>query len=670
MILKSLELKNFRQFYGTQHIKFSVDPNKNITLIHAENGVGKTALLNSILWCFYKRTTPNFSIPTQLINNWAKKENKNSFYVHVEFEENGQTFSVQRSENSFLIFRIRNGNYESVRNPFYFLNTIIPNDMADYFFFQGEGMGSIASGTRKSGIRNAVRDILGFTVAEKALESIRYARTELRKEYQKLDKSSDLSKMQKQLGELESEKEFTRKEIEHCEKEQLSLSERLKEIDEQLRNSNHDLVKQKQLFRDAKEREVSELSSFVRKALEDKTKLVSDFAISVFSQKIVKLGIEFIDEKELKGKIPAPYNVQLVEDILSEKKCICGADVHPGSTAFGEIQKLMAKAADSLVVSRVTRARSQLTAIKKDLRRAPDAFKNTLKFLSDSQSSLDREQQKLKEISLEISGINFEDIKNKEELRRQLDNQLKETIKQQAGFNYKFKDTDKKIQKLDGEVNRLSKTVPQAAKFQKRLNYTKSIEDALSETLEKTEESIRIKLISEINKFLEKFVRQDFKATISDNYSLELKDRNNNAVGKSDGQTLLLSLTFISALINIAKLRAKAKGNILTPGAIAPFVIDAPFGVLDNTYKANVAKEIPNSVGQVIFLLSSGHWEGTVEHAIREKVGHEYNLVLEIAGDQGRKKIDAIKVDGKTYPTSRYTCEVDKTLIEEIGRYV
>jgi len=40
----------FRQFRGRQEIVFSNLQSRNVTLIHAENGFGKTALLNALLW--------------------------------------------------------------------------------------------------------------------------------------------------------------------------------------------------------------------------------------------------------------------------------------------------------------------------------------------------------------------------------------------------------------------------------------------------------------------------------------------------------------------------------------------------------------------------------------------------------------------------------------------
>ena len=48
MLLKSLKLKDFRQFKGEQSVVFSTDPEKNVTIIMGENGSGKTTLLRAL----------------------------------------------------------------------------------------------------------------------------------------------------------------------------------------------------------------------------------------------------------------------------------------------------------------------------------------------------------------------------------------------------------------------------------------------------------------------------------------------------------------------------------------------------------------------------------------------------------------------------------------------
>ena len=58
MIIKSLELHNFRQFMDDedghgQKIIFSTDPDKKATLLIAKNATGKTTLLQSFSGCIF-----------------------------------------------------------------------------------------------------------------------------------------------------------------------------------------------------------------------------------------------------------------------------------------------------------------------------------------------------------------------------------------------------------------------------------------------------------------------------------------------------------------------------------------------------------------------------------------------------------------------------------------
>ena len=61
---------DFRCFYDEQVIDFSFDKDKNVTLIHAENGVGKTTLLNALIWCFYGDTTARFEMKEDIVNHF------------------------------------------------------------------------------------------------------------------------------------------------------------------------------------------------------------------------------------------------------------------------------------------------------------------------------------------------------------------------------------------------------------------------------------------------------------------------------------------------------------------------------------------------------------------------------------------------------------------------
>ena len=70
MLIKRIELINFRQYIDTT-IEFSVDPQKNITIIMGDNGTGKTTLAQAFQWALYGET--GFQIK-ELINRKVREQ--------------------------------------------------------------------------------------------------------------------------------------------------------------------------------------------------------------------------------------------------------------------------------------------------------------------------------------------------------------------------------------------------------------------------------------------------------------------------------------------------------------------------------------------------------------------------------------------------------------------
>jgi len=76
-----LELENFRQYFGSHIINFSTDSSKHLTVVHAENSVGKTTMLNAMKWCLYG-VTPEFKDTVNLV---CDKSDKNTCRVRLNF---------------------------------------------------------------------------------------------------------------------------------------------------------------------------------------------------------------------------------------------------------------------------------------------------------------------------------------------------------------------------------------------------------------------------------------------------------------------------------------------------------------------------------------------------------------------------------------------------------
>ncbi|WP_438863890.1 AAA family ATPase [Neptunicella sp.] len=677
MLINKIVLTNFRQFYGEQTIHFSTDEDKNVTLIHAENGVGKTALLNAILWCFFKTFTPNFKDPSSLINNAAKAEEKRNYKVEIEFEEDGRRYSVQRAygpvtQDTFRVFMVEGGDFKEVPNPDLFINSVIPKDMANYFFFQGEGVGSFTSKHGGKQIKEAIQKILGFTVAKNALEDVQKIKKEYSKSLQRADKDGEISKIQRDIDRLQSELKEDNKRLEEKKESVERYTSDIQKIDAQLASCNSSFIKAKHRERAEAERDLKEAQNNLSRFENNRVTLIKKYAANVFAHEISFEVLDFIDDAEFRSTIPSPYNENLVYKILEETQCICGADISVGSEAYNRIQDLLKSASDPQQESRVTKAQAELRSIKKISSQAKDEFEFNLKGIDSSRGDVSKFEERLKNISIEIQGAkDIADIQELEKRRSQFQMRLGDDNRAIGSLERKVKDNASLLEKKRSEILRLKSSSSEVNKYRELEDIAQKVQSTIESTLASTQKNVELKIMEKVNSFLGQFVRQDYRAKMDRNsFDIRLFDRNDVQVAESDGQGLLLSLTFISSLIELARERKKASGEILTPGAIAPFIIDAPFGVLDNKYKGNVAKSIPQSVGQVVFFLSSSHWEGTVEDNIRDKVGMEYNLVLEVEADRDAKAEDEITIQGTKYPTVKYNCPVDRTVIEKVGAYV
>lgn len=677
MKLKALKINNFRQFYGEQTINFSTDKEKNITLIHAENGTGKTALLNAILWCFFEELTSNFKDPNMLQNKVAKSEGKQSFGVQIEFEDdNGGLFLAQRLERErnrvFRVFKFEDNSYNEIDNPTSFINSVIPRDMAKYFFFQGEGIGKMSGAKGEGGVKKAVKEILGFTIAELALEDIKKIKREYQSQLASSDKSGALQKHQSRREALEDRIDKLKAEVGNLESSIETYTEKLEAIDERLRTSDSAIIKLLHKTRQDHEANLKREEIRLKQSLLEKRQLITEYATTVFGYELSNTALDFIDEQEYKGTIPAPYNEQLVQDILSETKCICGADVSPGSEAFSRIQGMLKQASDPKLESRIRSARSQLTSMKNMSSRAKSKFNVTLMSISETETAIIKLKAAIEETSHKIKGAaDIGEIEKIESERNRLNNNLSQEHRSIGAKKKELERDQIDLVQVNNEIHRLGAFSSDMVKYKSLLDYCENVEGALIDTLKAAEKDVEKRIITKVNKYLTQFVRQDYKAKLNPStFDIRLHDSNDSRVAESDGQALLLNLTFIASLIELSRERKAARGQILTPGAIAPFVIDAPFGDLDNKYKGNVAKTIPSSVEQVVFLLSSSHWQGQVESSIRDKVGTEYNLVLEVPSSVQQKEEDYIVIKDRKYETVRYDQEIERTVIEEVGVYV
>jgi DNA sulfur modification protein DndD len=667
-------VENFRSFYGEQEIEFATDREKNTTLIYAMNGVGKTNLLNSVLWCLHGEFSPSFKNREDILNWEAKRRGRKSYHVTLTFDENDSEFIVKRSGgdiNSFKVFENREGNLVEIRqDPRLFINSIIPRDMAGYFISDGEGSDLVVDSDGMISVRRSIRDILGFNVAEKTSEDLGKIRAEIRAELKKVDKDKELSDIESKVQLHDESILRNRSSLEDNKSSLEKYQLQREQVDKKLGGSSSAIVKQLQTERARMEKERLALTKELRFEEGKKINLIREYSWVAFAHRLMDEGLEFIDESELKGRIPAPYNIQLVQDILSQSECICGASISPGSEAYERIEKLLGKAADPGLLNRLQRARSSLTAVKTLSGQGRGRLEENFKRCSNIRRRVNELDISIGDYSQRIEKIDDETINALEKNRKLLDGKIYETARTIGRLEEKLKKDALSKKEYQEKANRIVGLSSRAKIIKHKLDIIDQIDRVILDALEDAEQSIHAVLKSKIDDFLDKYLRQDYQVKMTHDFKIGLVDRNGLFVPPSGGQGAILSFIYISSLISIARERRDLKSSILTPGAIAPLIFDAPFSKLDSKYAPNIAKELPKLVDQLIILTYQDNGKQVDSTLKKEgKLGKVYYFTEETAADQGQKLNQELVIDGDLVPVTVYGAAMDKIVIREAKIY-
>lgn len=174
MIIKTIELNNFRIYHGLNVIDLSKDSDKNIFIVSGRNGFGKTTFLMSLVWCLYGRQMEDVDdlykkeifeqggyskYINNALNRLAEVQGDYSFYVSITFtdltipELPCKEIKVIRTYNKLtgandvidiLIDGYPNELTKEVGPETFIRDFILPKEIAKFFFFDAEKIVSLA----------------------------------------------------------------------------------------------------------------------------------------------------------------------------------------------------------------------------------------------------------------------------------------------------------------------------------------------------------------------------------------------------------------------------------------------------------------------------------------------------------------------------------------------
>lgn len=193
MIIKSIELNNFRIYRGVNKIDLTPKGERNIIIVSGNNGYGKTTFLMSLVWCLYgknmekvdelykkeidEKGSYNKYIGNSL-NSAAAQDGETRFSVAVSFTdveipnttctEITLIRSYDRATSTSDELKILIDGKESDlfndkdEEEMFIRDYILPIEIAKFFFLMLKRLYPLPKLTRQNNVQNSVRHILRF----------------------------------------------------------------------------------------------------------------------------------------------------------------------------------------------------------------------------------------------------------------------------------------------------------------------------------------------------------------------------------------------------------------------------------------------------------------------------------------------------------------------------
>ncbi|AVH62936.1 AAA family ATPase [Nostoc sp. 'Peltigera membranacea cyanobiont' N6] len=669
MKLTSIKLCNFRSFYGTTpEMILAGGDAQNTTIIHGNNGSGKTSLLNAFTWVLYDKFSAAFASIEQLVNKRAIAEAQKGqaveCWVEIGWEHEGKRYRVKRACRGYK----NEGDFDAgktqltmwvgaddgkwnipIQQPDDIINQILPATLHQYFFFDGERIEEIVRSDKKAEIAEATKIFLGVEVINRSIRHLGDAKKTLENDLKAIG-DSETKQLLRQQEKIERERErITKRQTEI--KEELEYQQTFKK---ETSNRLRELSAAKELqerWQDLESQKAANQEEY-KKTKEALKKVISARGYTVLLSQTTSQFRGIINDLKQRGELTSGISREFVNDLLNSQRCICGAELHEGNHSHTHVSTWLNKAGSSAVEETAIRMSAQVDEIDKqaigfweEVDREQTRINQLRQSISQIEGDLDNIQERLrKDANEEISSLQ----KRLDEIESKID----ELNREQGANQQQIAQLTTEIEGLNKQIAKQKLNEDKQTLAQRRINATQDAIERLTEVRNRQEQQFRLQLEKRVQEIFMEISVTPYIPKISDKYELTLVENTTGVeapVAASTGENQILSLSFIASIIDkVREWSEKRKMMMIPDSSTFPIVMDSPFGSLDENSRRHIAKTIPQLANQLIVLVTKTQWRGEVEAEMTNRIGREY--VLTYYSSKPDCEQDYIELGGERYP--------------------
>jgi DNA sulfur modification protein DndD len=652
MLIKKLELENFRQYIGNQIIEFSTDREKNVTVLIGVNTSGKTTLVRAFEWVLYG--TNEFDDKNLLNKNVAEnmqvgetKAVKGTLTIEHE-SETGETvtYVIERKQiytctgtsvranvsEAKISYLQPDGQTKTKLDTDFYMNVerILPRRLANYFFFGGERVGNIAT---KSDIEESVQGLMGLDVLKNAMSHLKTVINKLKKSLDFSGDSRAIDTQNKLNGALARKQE--------CENELNTVTEQLEYYQSEKEKYAALLRANEETAAAQKRREQLDniIKSLEERIARDKKDLVSAFSrnsFAFFSLPILKKTVEMLNNSEDETESVPEMTAASIDYILKRGVCICGTFISEGSAAEKHLLCEKAKQPPESIGSLVRRYREQAMDYISSSDNYYEAIESRIATLRADQRELGLRIDERSSLDESLKGA--KDVATLEQQYQIAERRVREFDKRKESLLETIGSCKRDISNYEKALETLTKANQKNARISLNIDYAQTVFDWVSEAYYSREGIVRGRLEEKVNANFGMMYHGSRTVTIDDKYRVKYIDVTTE---ESDGLKAVKSFAFVSGLVDLAKeaLNSDSSKEANTTPQYYPLVMDAPFSNVDEIHIKNISAILSRSAEQVIIAVMQKDWEPAAE-IMAPLVGRSYRI--EKDHDADGKEIDTM----------------------------
>lgn len=659
MIIHSLEMNNFRQYYGSQSIQFASSKEEQIvTVILGENGRGKTGIYRAIMLAFFgdtKLEQDSHEANIILTNIKALEEQPAGVQstVSIVFQHLQHTYRLTRTyfarkepdgvihEQLFsvsLVNKSTNETYSREQDIQAVIRKMVDERVKHYFFFDGERIERLTrvSLQQREEIATGIKNLLKIDSVMKSKDVLNKLLFRVKKELEHHSKG-EYKKAIMELTEKEQKQEKFAGQQDSIRKQRITHENRISSIDEQLKK--YDGMKASFLQREELEKKEEQLSHLLSSKM-DQLKTMNKYLPLMLGEDAYHAAIARLrGEINLSGTsgIESAFINQLIEDM----RCICGTAVHEDSPAHQQLAVLKA----SVEAYEQNKSFHDLYQALQKLLSYLEGRQESILFVLNEVKKLRADQEEVKwqldELNDRLRSVQQDEIHSLNDERVQLTKAI-------IQLDFESKELKEMQEELKKELERLELQVQD-------LKVKSGIREQLlrkHETLKRSVASLTSLITTferELMEELEAATQQNLqyllddaglammkKVKINPDYTIEILNAYNQPflANISQGQRQVLSLSFITALAQVA-----GGNNFLE----MPLLMDTPFGRLSSVHQRGLIEYLPQICSQWVLLVTDREF-GTEEQALFSQsntIGRSYRLT---STEPGVTIIEEVKI--------------------------